>query len=278
MPRLQTFLTALTLLPSMSMAVAPVQAPPNGKAHGFISNLENIYPPPTGDWLTSTMCYCRAPTPAKEIYQFEKAHIFQHEYYNYHSNATFVVDHLCLSRAQAEGDHCERPNIGGDNNDWLLETPYEYICKTFARTEEEKVQQGNSKRQEEVQQGISKRQGHEPVVCSEDCDPGPYSNDLPEPTSHREHDKVCFAVGKNYYGLGSKMDVKFNDQHRTMRKNGDQGRVETGAQDVQGYCEDMCQTTFGMPADMKLKDKRADGGSRQYVYTAVDDMCDHCKK
>ena len=125
--------------------------------------------------------------------------------------------------------------------------------------------------------GISKRQIHEPEACYFNCDPGPFGPDLPEPTSHREHDKVCFSVDKNFYGPGRKMKVKFNDQQRTMDKDGEQGRVKTEFQEVQGYCEDMCQRTFGMPADMKPKDKRADGGSRQYVYTSMDDMCDHCK-
>ena len=270
MPRLQTFLAALTLLPSLCLAVAPARAPPNGKAHGFISNLDNRYPHPTGDWLTSTMCYCRSPVPAQEIYEFEKAHIFQHEYYNHHSNATFVVDHLCLARASAEGDKCERPNIGGDNNDWILEEPHEYVCKKFARTEEEKMRQ-------ETSEIISKRQKNEPAACYSNCDPGPFGPDPPEPVGHRDHDKVCFKTDYEFYGPGKTMKVKFNDQQRTMDKDGEQGRVRTGFQEVQWYCEQMCQRTFSMPVEMKLKDKRADGGSRQYVYTSLDDMCDHCK-
>ena len=39
----------------------------------------------------------------------------------------------------------------------------------------------------------------------------------------------------------------------------------------------MCQRMFKMPVDMDINDKRADGGSRQFVYTKLDDMCDHCK-
>lgn len=269
MPTLLAFVTALALLPSVSLAVAPAQVPPNGKAHGFISNLDNLYPEPTGDWLTSTFCFCHSPVHAKKIFEYEKAHIFQHEYYNYHSNATFVVDHMCLSKAHYQGDQCRRPNVGGDNSDWLLDAPY--VCKKFPRTEEESIRQGNSKR------STRKREKRgPPFECLWNCDPGAYDRDPPDPSSHRHQDKVCFATDTSFYGTW-KMEMKFNEQHRKMYKPGAQGRVQSDPKEVQGYCEDMCQKTFGMPVDMKINDKRADGGSRQYLYTSLDDMCDHCK-
>ena len=273
MLRLPTFLVALTLLPSASLAVTPAQVPPNGKAQGFISNLDDLYPQPTGDWLTSTLCYCQSPVRAKEDNQYQKAHIFQHEYYNYHSNATFVVDHMCLARARVEGELCSRPNVGGDNNDWLMEEPY--ACKHFPRTEEESVQQGNSKRSARRQKRKAPHFNTSPT-CITDCDPGPFGPDPADQSSHPASDKVCFATDTIFYGMKTMM-LKFNRQRRTMDGPGDQGRVKTPFPDVQGYCEDMCQRRFHMPANMKLGDKRADGGSRQYVYTELDDMCDHCK-
>ena len=282
MPRLQTFLTALTLLPSVSLAVAPAQVPPNGKGQGFIGNIGNLYPPPSGDWLTSTLCYCRSPTHAQEVYQYEKAHIFQHEYYNYHSNATFIVDHKCLTEAVGEGDQCIVPNMGGDNEDWFREDPY--VCKKFARTEEEQRLQANSKRstRREKQRREKKKKKRSkwpnwlaPHNCIANCDPGPFSHD-PDALANRAHDKVCFSVGTNFYGM-VKMELRFNGQHRVMKRLGDQGRVQTALDDVQGHCEDLCQSTFGMPAEMKIMDKRAGGGSRQFLYTSLDDMCDHCK-
>ena len=111
-----------------------------------------------------------------------------------------------------------------------------------------------------------------------DCDNGPYSPDPEEHSSHPTHDTVCFAVDKNYYGPGNTMMVKFNRQHRVMGRAGAQGRVRTAdGAEVQGYCEDMCEARFGMPVDVKVRDGRADGGNRQFVYTKLDDMCDHCK-
>ena len=273
MPRILTSLTALTLLLSVSLAVAPAQVPPNGKAHGFIHDLGTMYPPPSGDWLISTLCYCHSGTPAKENNQFEKAHIFQHDYYNYHSNATFVVDHMCLSRARTEGDKCIRPNAGGDNDDWLMEK--RLVCKKFPRTEEERLGQANSKRRTR----LGKRRNdifQGSPICIGNCEPGPYGPDEPDKSSHPRHDKVCFGVDTDFYGM-DEMEITFNGQRRKMEKDGDQGRIKTDFTEVEGYCEDMCQRTFKMPADMKINDKRADGGSRQFQYTLLDDMCDHCK-
>ena len=274
MSPLQFFIAVLTLFPSISLAVTPAQVPPHGKAQGFISNLDDALPIPTGDWLVSTMCYCRLPFHNPEISSFEKAHIFQHEYYNYHSDSTFVLDHLCLAKAHYEGDQCVHPNIGGDNNDWWQkpEKGDEWTCKHFRRTEEEKILQGNSKR-------IVKRDKlpRTPPVCVvEHCDPGPYGDDPPEKSSHPNSDKVCFRVGNNFYGTRD-FQIKFNWQRRRMDAPGEQGRVKTQFYKVYEYCENMCQNTFGMPADMEIADKRADGGSRQFVYTDLDDMCDHCR-
>ena len=269
MPRLQPFLAALALLPSISLAVAPASVPPNGKGHGFIGDLDNNHPPPNGDWLTSTLCYCRSTTPAKEMYEYDRAHIFQHEYYNYHSNATFILDHVCLS----EDAQCVEPNIGGDNIGWFREDPF--VCKTFPRTEEEQILQANSKRST----GPKKEEKRKwpgwlwkPHGCILDCEPGPFDHSPPKPADHQ--DKVCFAVNNNYYGT-TKMELMFNGQHRKMHK-GEQGRIQTDAEEVHGYCEDVCQSEWGWPADMKIDDKQAGGGSRQFVYTSLDDMCDHC--
>lgn len=273
MPRLLLSLAALIFLPHLSLAVLPVKVPPNGKAQGFLGNLGNTYPPPTGDWLTSTLCYCHSPIKMKETWQYEKAHIFQHEYYNYHSNATFVADHMCLSRARTEGDKCNRPNVQGDNNDWILENPY--VCKKFPRSTDETLRQIYSKRSTRRPKRNAPHT-NKPALCTHDCDMGPFTPDPDELARHPKQDKVCFGVDTNFYGM-DEMWIKFNRQKRVMKKKSQQGRTKTKFAEVQGYCEDMCQSTFGMPADMEINDKRADGGSRQYVYTELDDMCDNCK-
>ena len=299
MPRLRSFLAALVLLPSVSHAVVPADTPPNGKGHGFIGDI-GIYPQPTGDWLTSTLCYCHAPTRAKENNEYEKAHVFQFEYYNYHSNATYIADHMCLSRARNQGDQCIRPNIDGDNSDWYMDFyDTSFLCKKFKRTAEEKIAQANSKRgigrEKRLKRtaeasfaqatstnstGIEKRFNAHHIntspVCTHNCDWGPFAPDPEEESSHPDHDKVCFKVYGDFFG-SKDFEMKFNRQRRKMEKRGQQGRVKTDFHEVQGHCEFMCQSVFDMPADMTINDKRADGGSRQFVYTQLDDMCDHCK-
>lgn len=259
---------SLILLPSLSQAVLPVQVPPNGKASGFLGNLGGAFPPPTGDWLTSTLCYCHSPVRVPENWRYEKAHIFQHEYYNHHSNATFVADHMCLSRARKQGDKCNRPNVQGDNNDWLQENPF--VCKKFPRSTDETLRQIHSRPRRNAPHLTT------PPLCPQHCDMGPFTPDPDEASRHPKQDKVCFAVATNFYGM-DEMEIKFNHQRRRMEKDATQGRVKTPFPLVQGYCEDLCQRNFGMPADMQINDKRADGGSRQFVYTELDDMCDNCK-
>ena len=273
MQGLQVLITALTLLPFPSLAVVPVEVPPDGKAIGFISDLGGRYPQPTGDWLTSTLCYCHSPIQVTEDWRYEKAAIFQHEYYNYHSNATFVLDYKCLSRARQQGDQCVRPNLDSNNNNWYKENP-DTVCKDFPRTEEEKIRQGHSKR-------LTKKGNRGPMdgtrwTCLFDCNLGPYAPETPQPASHRDHDKLCLRVGHEYFGT-REMEIKFNFQRRDSDKDGEQGRDSYGWLDVNEYCEDMCQKNFQMPCDTNTKDKQTNGGSRQYVYTSMDDMCDHCK-
>lgn len=256
------------------MAVAPAQIPPDGKGHGFISNLNKGWPIPTGDWLTSTFCYCHSPIRQPENWKYEKAHIFQHEYYNYHSNATFVAQHICLARAHREGDQCIRPNyLDRDNVDWYKKGGW--ICKKFERTEEEKIRQAHwslPPRREKRNAPHFKSGG----VCAKECDMGPFAPDPEEKSSHPDHDKVCFNVAMNFYGE-VEMELKFNRQKRKMEKDRQAGRVKTDFQVVRGYCEDMCQKNFKMPPDMDIDDPRAMGGSRQFVYTDLDDMCDSCR-
>ena len=273
MARLQTFLVALILFVSVSLAVVPVQVPPDGKARGFISDLGYDLTQPSGDWLTSTLCYCHSPVRAKETNEYEKAHVFQFEYYNYHNNATYVNDHMCLSRARNEGDQCILPNVEGDNYEWYREG--HWVCKKYERTEEEKIWQANSKR--------STRRGKRyaphmttPPVCAQHCAMGPFAPDPEEKDKHPNHDKVCFGVARDFFGE-KEMELKFNRQRRKMDKPNEAGGVKTDYHEVREHCEDMCQKCFKMPADMEINDKRAGGGSRQVVYTRLDDMCDNCR-
>ena len=115
---------------------------------------------------------------------------------------------------------------------------------------------------------------------------GPFAPDPDEKAHHPMQDKVCIGVGMSFYGKRD-MEIKFNRQFRKMKKVKDmpdplpllapQGRVKTGDAEVQPICTDMCKKHFDMPVHMRLDDYEADGGSRQYTFTYVDDMCDNCK-
>lgn len=283
MPRFQAIFQAVfavpLLLASVSLAVTPVKVPPNGKGYGFISNTNNlgkVYLPPTGDWITTTFCYCHPPVRQPQDWRYGKAHVFQYEYYNYHSNVTFVAEHLCVARAPHEGDRCIRPNIDRDNMDWYIKNGKGgYLCKDFERTEEEIIRQANSKR------GISNAKRNLPHfksggICAQwNCDKGPFE-DPKEESFHPKHDELCFGVAMNFYGSGE-LEIKFNGQKRTMKGKKQAGRLKSDYYEVMDMCEERCQREFQMPVDMEIMDPRAMGGSRQFIYPDVDDMCDHCK-
>ena len=149
------------------------------------------------------------------------------------------------------------------------------ICKKFERTEEEKIRQAHSKRSTRKDKRNAPHFKSSPVCVPGNCDFGPFEPDPEEKSSHPSHDTVCFNVAMNFYGL-NELEIKFNRQKR-KEKNGGAGRESTGYQEVQGFCEDMCQKNFKMPVDMDINDPRAGGGSRQWVYTDLDDMCDNCR-
>ena len=126
MPRLPTFLIALTLL----LKSHPMEKP---QASSAISTASIPSRRVTG--LRQPDVTASHPSARKRTPGTNKAHVVQHEYYNRRSDATFAVDHMCLARARVEGGFCGRANVGGDNDDWLVEEPY--ACERFPRTDEE---------------------------------------------------------------------------------------------------------------------------------------------
>ena len=59
--------------------------------HGYLTV------PPTGDWLTTTYCWCADEN--KNAPGAEEAMYMQHDYYNFHQNATYIYHFGCLAHA-----------------------------------------------------------------------------------------------------------------------------------------------------------------------------------
>lgn len=284
MPRFQQLLGLSPLLTALSLAVLPAEVPPGGKyAGGFLGAPGETPLHPAGDWLTMTFCFCQAPQESPDIYGFDVAHYFQHEYYNYHENATFVLDHVCMTRSGrlTESDACAFPNTGGHENDHWEATDH-YTCKEWPRTEEEKAAVANSKRGREDDRG-ARRNTKRVFGEVEPFPPGrtPYDHPKNPHGTHPDKDRLCFRLGHSLYGsVAWRDEIIFNGQSRMGKKPvgkkwGDQGKVETPKEEVAPMCADLCQKHTGLPSRMQLGNRK--GRSRQNVYKKMDDMCDHCR-
>ncbi|KAK3174647.1 hypothetical protein OEA41_001893 [Lepraria neglecta] len=106
---------AIAFQPSpLALATLAIQEIMVGKVPGFThSNYTDL----GTDYLTSTFCYCTAPTHNESIK--DEAHFFLIEYYNFNLNTTFILWHLstavqddvhtCLSPRTEDG------NLGRDD-------------------------------------------------------------------------------------------------------------------------------------------------------------------
>jgi len=99
-----------------------------GKLPGYLYG----QPPRQSDFLTSTFCYCALPDHVPN--RKEEAHYFQFEYYNVHSDVTFILEHLCLASSDDKFT-CLRPrSVSGkdkghqDRSEWQGK-----VCRSWPR-------------------------------------------------------------------------------------------------------------------------------------------------
>ena len=77
-----------------------------GRVEGFHARPISGHP---GDYLLNTYCFCAAPKPVPEHYS--EAYYIQIEYYNFHTNTTYILSHLCLAFRDS-GLTCLAPRVG----------------------------------------------------------------------------------------------------------------------------------------------------------------------
>lgn len=98
-----------------SLAIVANAATPDEVAKGNIPGFLNSWngnPPRPSDFLTATFCYCGTKNDIHLANRTEKAHIFQYEYFNSHSNTTYLVEYLCEASADRVSPGClENRNI-----------------------------------------------------------------------------------------------------------------------------------------------------------------------
>lgn len=132
----QTALAGLALLNRLALAFQPVAVSQDEnqelKLDGYVGYLST---PPTGDWLTTTHCYCEQPrrldAPNFEEGSVDVGSFFQYEYYNYHGNATYVMVRWC--RVNHEGTRtCVTSNRATCER--TLKDDCETLCSSWPRS------------------------------------------------------------------------------------------------------------------------------------------------
>lgn len=128
MPSFRTIVAALALLtpfpPIHAVTPAEVEV---GRVEGFTGGTSSH----SGDYLTSTFCFCAQPVPIPQHYS--EANYLQFEYYNFHQNTTYILAHLCLAD-QDSRTTCLTPRNGDGQyvhygSDWQGR-----VCRTWDNT------------------------------------------------------------------------------------------------------------------------------------------------
>ncbi|KAL9131258.1 MAG: hypothetical protein Q9175_006809, partial [Cornicularia normoerica] len=125
MPCLQKLLllAGLMLFAPATYAIATPEQAAGGKVRGFTGTADVEV---TGDYLTSTFCYCEYPPKVEEFTGL--AHYYQIEYYNFHLNTTFILTSNCPQDNIVNGINC----VPSGKNHVLAGDTMEYkTCRTW---------------------------------------------------------------------------------------------------------------------------------------------------
>ena len=129
---IMSYLQALLLILGPIFVAFANAATPEQVAIGKVAGYTKGPLPHQSDFLTSTYCYCGLPghVPGRK----EEAAYFQFEYFNVHSDVTFILDHLCVASAD-DRITCLLPRkVDGkasgnnDRSEWQGK-----ICRTWTR-------------------------------------------------------------------------------------------------------------------------------------------------
>lgn len=225
----------LALINHFALAITPVPVFQDEKVDGYVGYLSTA---PTGDWLTSTYCYCAQPHHLHAA-AADEGSFFQWEYYNYHRNATYIMQRQC------EANHSERRTC---------------VSSKRAQCEPESPDdcQGNMR--------CSYWPRSHTLEKKESSSGGGVTGD-------QAGDSWCMTIDDHWI-YGTIDEITWNTQTRTLNGGDGQGRREQPEGDVLTLCEGLCQAQLGMP--MLRGDKHA--RSRQEVFDRLDDMCESCRR
>ncbi|KAL9129219.1 MAG: hypothetical protein Q9175_007352 [Cornicularia normoerica] len=231
MPSVRAIVAALALLTPFTPIHAATPAEVEvGKVEGFTGGTAAH----SGDYLISTFCFCAEPTPIPQHYS--EANYLQFEYYNFHHNITYILDHLCLADQDAPTT-CLAPRDGEDTRprhgvDWPAR-----LCRTWYSSLISNDDSPHHRRQD--------------TLCYE---------------MSRDDD-----LWREWRPPGRDV-ITFNGQTRHLDPVGRQGPVLKGKEMAEEKCDWLCDQHAGMPA-LRFNERAQ---CHVVVYEDLDDMCDGC--
>lgn len=130
-PTCSIMLTIWTTVTTLALLLNPIHAFTNeeylaGKVEGFTGGDYTH----NGDSLISTFCFCAQPTPVP--HKDSEGNWFQFEYYNTHTNTTYILQHLCLAGPDSLNTCLAPRDEDGDPEDGQFLN----ICRTWWRHKE----------------------------------------------------------------------------------------------------------------------------------------------
>lgn len=205
----QTAFAGLALLNHLAHAVTPVAVGHDAKQYGYVGYVGYLPTPPSGDWVTTTYCYCAQPQHL-DAPHFDEGAFFQYEYYSHHRNTTYVMLHQC------QANHDEWRTCVNSRNVQKCEPQSDVTCNADMN-----------------------------MICSS----WPRSHALGKrgfSSEEVKEDHWCMTL--DFRVIGEMVDeITWNKQTRYLTKYGGQGRNEQPEGDVQAVCEGLCQDHVGMP-------------------------------
>lgn len=220
-----------------------------------------------GDVAAITYCYCGAPNPSAMSSAWPEAHYIEVNYYNVHTDQTFIINETCKStnRMDCLGHHwsMHRGKSGGKPR-WR-----ELPQKEWSQGYRESAWNGNCGLYPKAKPGETCRWENAGLMSN--------------PADKREAagcawDEFCFWPNAGHHSEYHKHHeddranrVAFNGQQRWLN---DQGFVNFDNQDIRDVCTQQCLERTGLPIMAWKADEVV---SHQSCAQKLDDMCEGCK-
>ena len=110
-----------------TIAATPIEAEV-GRVAGFLGGMPDYQ----SDYLTSRFCYCKQPE-SKEGFK-DEGHYYQFEYYNKHLNATYILEHVCMTNHDSS-INCFQIEANAFTTEWPMGMWNKKFCREWQKND-----------------------------------------------------------------------------------------------------------------------------------------------